>query len=62
LELLHLDGQQRETLTDVIVKLSANPGTFLFLCLNQLSGNFRERLVDLLAAGDVLGKNEKTSG
>ena len=33
-ELLYFDGQQSETLTDVVVKLSADPGTFLFLCLN----------------------------
>jgi hypothetical protein len=43
------------------VKLSANPGAFLLLCINQPSGNFQEQLFDLLAAGDVLGKNENPS-
>ena len=33
-ELVQFDGQQCETLTNVIVKFPGNPGTFLFLRLN----------------------------
>ena len=42
-----------ETLTDVVVKLSANPATFLLLCLNQLAADVSERGVSQLALGDV---------
>jgi len=30
-----LDGQECETLTDVVVKLSGDSATFLFLCLQS---------------------------
>ena len=52
-ELLQLDSQQGETLTDVVVKLSANPGTFLLLCLNQLAADVCKRGFSQFALGDV---------
>ena len=46
-------GQKRESLDDVVVKLSANPGTFLLLCLNQLAAHVCERGFGQFALGDV---------
>src|SRR5947199_958953 len=60
-KLLQLDGKQGETLTDVVVKFPANPAAFLLLCLNQPAGNFQKRLLNLLAAGNVLSKDENSS-
>ena len=53
LELFYLDCQQGETLTDVVVKISANPGTFLLLCLNQLTAHVCERRLRQFTLGDV---------
>jgi hypothetical protein len=40
-------------LTDVVVKLSANSGTFLLLCLNQLAADVCERGFREFPLGDV---------
>src|SRR5438477_5638641 len=52
-KLLYLDGQERETLTDVVVKLPADPATFLLLCLNQLAAHTCKRSFGQFALGDV---------
>src|SRR6267378_1881062 len=52
-KLLYLDSQKRETLTNVVVKFSANPATFLLLCLNQPAAHTCERSFGQFARGDV---------
>jgi hypothetical protein len=52
-ELLQLDSQQGETLTAVVVKLSANSDTFLFLCFDQLATDVCERGFGDFPLGDV---------
>jgi hypothetical protein len=45
--------QKREPLSDVIVKISRNPGPFLFLGLDEPSAHAGKCLFRLLAFGDV---------
>src|SRR5215472_18990309 len=52
-ELFKFNGQQRESLADIVVKLSGDPGAFLFLSFDQLSGHSRHRLVRELAISNV---------
>ena len=43
-EFCQLDRQQGETLTDIVMKLSGNPGSFLLLCVDQPAAQAGERL------------------
>src|SRR6266481_964901 len=51
--LFQLDRQQCDTLADVVVKLSGDPGSFLLLCLNQPAAHAGEGRFRQLALGDV---------
>jgi hypothetical protein len=52
-KLIHLDHQQREPLTQVVVKFSGDPSAFLVLSLNQPSIYAGKRFFGLLAIGHV---------
>ena len=52
-ELFEFDGQHGKPLVDVIVKFSRNPGAFLLLSLNQLSGHAQKRFFCPLSLGDI---------
>src|SRR5580704_18878986 len=53
LDLFQLDGQQCETLTDVVVQLSCDTGTFLLLCLNQPAAQACKGPLRQFSLGDV---------
>src|SRR5215472_2213470 len=61
LQLIELHRKHGESLVDVVVKLSPDPGAFLLLRFNQLSTHVRKSLFHLLAAGNVLGEDENPS-
>src|SRR5947209_3367075 len=48
-----LHAQHRYALIDVIMKLSCDPGTFLFLRVNQFLTHARERLLSTFPIRDV---------
>ena len=60
LELCQFDGQQCETLTDIVVKFSGDPATFLLLCLNQLATYAGERGIRQFAGRDVEKRDDGT--
>src|SRR5271170_3419202 len=61
LELCQFNGQQRETLTDIVVKFSGDPATFLLLRLNQLAAHARESRVRQFARRYVEKRNDGTN-
>ena len=38
------DEYQAESLTDIVMKLSGDPGAFVFVCLDQFAADGRPRL------------------
>jgi len=60
---LKLDGQQAQTLIDVIVQVPCNPGTLLLLRLNQPPAYAGKRLFRQFAFADVLdeGNDQRRS-
>src|SRR5215469_12516023 len=52
-QLLQLDRQQSESLRDIVVKLSANPGALLLLRLNEPSVYVEQCLFRCLVVGDI---------
>ena len=61
MELTKIDGQHGDTLVDIVMKLTCNPRTFLFLCCNQPAAHAGKSLLCLFALGDI-GKNRKSAG
>src|SRR5215472_834329 len=53
LEYIEVNRQHRDTLIDVVMKLSRNPCTFLLLRINQPATDAREGFLGLLAIGNV---------
>src|SRR5271170_1653631 len=60
LELCQFNGQQRETLTDIVVKFSSDPAAFLLLCLNQFSAHARQSRIRQFAHRYVEKRNDRT--
>src|SRR6516164_5317762 len=59
-KLIHLDHQQREPLTQVVVKFSGDPSAFLVLGLNQPSIYAGKRFFGMLAIGHVHARTDVT--
>src|SRR5271155_1348591 len=53
LDFFKLNRQQRETLTDVVMELSGDSGTFLLLRFNQPAVHVGEGLLRKFAVGDI---------
>ena len=53
LEFCQVESQQFNTLTNVVMKLSCDPGALLLLLPNQPAGPTQEGLLRQLALGDV---------
>lgn len=58
---IQFDRQKREALIDVIMKLSADPGTFLFLGFNQPPPNGRKTLFCEFSFGEVYTRADVAS-
>src|SRR6266576_4934792 len=50
---IQFDGQQRNPLTDVVMQLSRDPRTFLFVGVNQLATHVAQRFLRELAISYV---------
>src|SRR6185437_8354881 len=56
-----LDGQQRDSLIDVVVEFSRDPSTFLFMSFNQPPAYARKSFLGQPAIGDVQARADVAS-